>query len=365
MNDVWERLRPYLRDWRVLTGVAAVLIVVAAGGLLLGGQEPAPSIPTPPIATTTTAQAPTTTAGATTTAVAVAAWPLSGEMAGDPAQLTKRVLVAKIDNSPQGRPQIGLAEADLVIEVLVEGGIARLLAFYHSQDAAEVGPVRSVREVDPKLLAPFVPLMVHSGGVPQNEAAMREVAFDLGQPVVPEAYLRADDRRPPYDLIAVMEQIRAAGPPPAEQPLTSTLTFGEPAQEGEAAGTVSLDMSQAHRVVYRYSEVDGGYLRYNGDDPHEGADGGHLTATNVVVLRVERLETGRTDVSGAAVPDWEVLGTGEAVVFRGGQAIPGRWERGRREDFFRLIDGSGAEIPLQPGSTWIELVPLDAGVSWE
>jgi hypothetical protein len=354
-----------VRDPRVLAGAGGLLVVVAVGAVLAArGREPVPA-PTTTAPPTTAVPTSTSAPTSTSTTLATAIFPLTGEVAPDQVAVMQRVLVAKVDNSRRGRPPIGLAEADLVIDILVEGGTSRLLAFYHSEDPQQFGPVRSVREVDPKLVAPFLAISAHSGGVPSVEAALQEVAFDLGHSAVPAAYTRDPNRPAPYNLFADPAALRAAGPPPAEEALATTLEFDDQAPEGEAAISVDVRMSLDHQVGYRYSEVEGGYLRFQGDQPHEDASGRHLVAANVVVLFVEELETGRRDVTGAPVPDYEVLGSGEAVVFRDGQAIAGRWERGRLQDFFRLLGPDGQGIRLDPGTTWIQLAPLAATLTFE
>jgi hypothetical protein len=273
------------------------------------------------------------------------------------------VLAVKIDNSPNGRPQQGLEGADLVFDIPVEGGISRLLAFYQSRLPSDIGPVRSVREVDPKLLAPFGALIAHSGGVDAVVASVRDVAVDVGQSVLGAvAYRRAPDRPPPYDLmldpvalLATAEDAGGAG--------EAWLSFGD-VPIGDPAFTVEINSSNVHQVTYGYSDVDGGYLRFHRSQPHLAAGGHQIVVANVVVLVVEQRETGRTDTSGAPVPDFEVLGSGPAVVFRDGVALMGRWERGRLTDFFRLFDSSGMQIGLAPGSTWIHLVPEGRTYEW-
>jgi hypothetical protein len=251
--------------------------------------------------------------------------------------------------------------ADLVFDIPVEGGISRLLALFQSQMPGDVGPVRSVREVDPKLLAPLGGFLAHSGGNAGVIAAVREAATDLGHPVLGSAaYRRSPDRPAPYDLIfdstaglATIEDL--------EEPRFSGVLFGE-GLAGEQAQTVEISSSNRHRVRYGFSAADGGYLRFHESQPHLTESGEQVTATNVVVLVVDQLETGRTDSSGAPVPDFDVLGSGPAVVFRDGQAVEGRWERGRLADFFRLFTESGIAINLAPGTTWIHVVP-EGGIS--
>src|SRR5690349_6070 len=73
-----------------------------------------------------------------------ALWPLTGEpVTGSTPE--RPVLVAKIDNSHNSSPQIGLKKADLVTEELVEGGITRLAVFYYQHLPKVAGPVRSMR----------------------------------------------------------------------------------------------------------------------------------------------------------------------------------------------------------------------------
>jgi hypothetical protein len=143
----------------------------------------------------------------------------------------------------------------------------------------------------------------------------------------------------------------------------SWLSFGE-APSGDPAGTIEIASSNRHQVTYGYSATDGGYLRFHGSQPHLAASGTQIIATNVIVLVVDELETGRTDSSGSPVPDYDVLGTGEAVVFRDAVAVTGRWERGRLTDFFRFFDESGIQISLAPGTTWIHLVPEGRTYGW-
>jgi len=39
------------------------------------------------------------------------------------------------------------------------------------------------------------------------------------------------------------------------------------------------------------------------------------------------------------------------------------WLRPQRPGLFRLVDASGKPIPLKPGRTWFEFVPLDAAAT--
>ena len=81
-------------------------------------------------------------------------------------KLTSGAVVAvKIDDTANGRPQVGMDRADIVYIEQVEGGLTRTIAVFHSRKPAAVGPVRSVRSNDPELLSQYGDIaFVASGG---------------------------------------------------------------------------------------------------------------------------------------------------------------------------------------------------------
>jgi hypothetical protein len=86
---------------------------------------------------------------------------------GEPMTAPAPVLAVKIDNIAQARPPTGLAGADIVYILPVEGGLSRILAVFSSGFPAVIGPVRSAREDDLELLAQFGrPAFAYSGATP-------------------------------------------------------------------------------------------------------------------------------------------------------------------------------------------------------
>ena len=71
-------------------------------------------------------------------------YPLTG--IGTNEDIDHRAVAVTVNNDPAARPQSGVNEADIVYEVLAEGGIVtRFLAIFHSQKPENIGPVRSAR----------------------------------------------------------------------------------------------------------------------------------------------------------------------------------------------------------------------------
>ena len=90
------------------------------------------------------------------------------------------------------------------------------------------------------------------------------------------------------------------------------------------------------------------------------ADGVQNTAANVIVQYVQisfgpwlENSEGGLEVQAALYPN----ASGVADVFRGGTEITGTWTRAALGSPTKFLDAAGAQIPLQPGQTWVELVP--------
>ncbi|MGH8899949.1 MAG: DUF3048 domain-containing protein, partial [Egibacteraceae bacterium] len=145
--------------------------------------------------------------------------PLTGLPVADPAVLARPVVAVKVDNAAKARPQTGLDQADIVFEGLVEGGLTRFVALFHSVSPGTVGPVRSARDVDADLLPAFSSVLGISGAAPGTEARLREAGLRVlseGQ-APPGAFFRTGERRSPHNLFTrPLELWRAgAGLPPA------------------------------------------------------------------------------------------------------------------------------------------------------
>src|SRR5699024_9560113 len=76
-------------------------------------------------------------------------------------------------NSANARPQSALDQADIVYEVLAEGGITRFAAIFQSQSPKVVGPIRSARPYLVEFGDAYDALIAHSGW---SQAAMNMLA---------------------------------------------------------------------------------------------------------------------------------------------------------------------------------------------
>jgi hypothetical protein len=284
-------------------------------------------------------------------------------LTGLPGGPVRAVVVVKIENSPTARPQSGLPAADLVVEELVEGGETRFAAFFRSTDPGQVGPVRSVRNVDASIAGPTHGTLAFSGGAGPALAAVSGVGLRLVQEGdVAGAYLRIGTRAAPHNLylrVASLWRSGGSSAPPGYLPFAAaptTLTTGTP------AASAALSFSSFERPSWDYDAAGRHWLRSEtGGAAAVSATGARLVADNVLVLRVGLRDAGYKDPIGNPVPETVLTGSGSAVLLNGGRQLACTWSKPAPASPLRLSGQDGRPILVPPGRTWIELVPQQGG----
>jgi Protein of unknown function (DUF3048) N-terminal domain/Protein of unknown function (DUF3048) C-terminal domain len=295
--------------------------------------------------------------------------PLTGVVYETPQPWQNRpVLGVKIGNSSPERPQAGIDRADLIYEELVEGGETRFLAFFLTNSPDRIGPVRSCRTVDPQILAPIGGLFGYSGGVQFVVNAVRAVpnVKDVGADVKGDAYVRDSNRNMPYNLYTSATTLwrGQTGQPPV-QPQFDFLGGADDITAGGVPGT-SLNAnfeSGDPPVHYSYDPSTRTYLRFNGTRPHSTEDG-QLAFRNIVIEVVNVTTGSYRDPAGNITHEINLVGSGRAIVLRGGRAFEGTWSRSSRSEPAKLKDASGNPLRLAPGHTIVELVPSGQPISF-
>ena len=293
-------------------------------------------------------------------------WPLTGLESGP--VVPHPALAVKIENSLDARPQTGLTAADVVWEEVVEGGITRFVAVYHSVLPTEIGPVRSVRPMDPAIAAPLHGLFAFSGGQPAYvgavaNAGLQVLSFDAGN----DGFYRIGSRRAPHTvyaapltLVGQADAGHQAAPGP-QFDLAATPDQATAVTAGTPAGRLDLTLSGVSHPNWTWSAPDARWVRAENATPSVEADGTPMRATNVVVVRVDVVNTSATDPAGNPVPETLLQGRGEALVATGGRTLPVTWVKNGPADRLVLVDAAGNRVGLAPGNTWVELVPNGSG----
>ena len=271
----------------------------------------------------------------------------------------------KIGNYTGDRPSAGLNQADIVFEEPVEGGITRLVAVFQCQAPSLVGDLRSAREPDVGILSQLSdPIFAHVGGI---QPVLNLLA---SAPLIDKnlyysssggsAIIVKSGRVSPYSTFANTSALWALDSSDTTPP-GPLFTYSTALPAGAVPGSgasVHIPFSSSSDVTWQWSTSVAKYLRSYSGEPDTLLDGTQTAATNVVVMTVQTY-TGpwlENDVGGYEV-EVTATGSGPLVVMRNGVAISGTWTRPNLNQPAALTTTGGAPITLQPGNTWVELVP--------
>lgn len=298
-----------------------------------------------------------------TGAPARAVWPLRGTDAPNRDAVQRRPIVVRIGNEEPARPAAGLSKADLVMEIMVEGGITRLAVVFHSEEAERIGPVRSARLSDLHYTPMLKGILVHVGAQATVLRRIRDSArggafIDVDQFEHGSAFDRIRERPAPQNVFTSTERLRGAAEKAGDRGRVSVpaLEFGAEATGGKSATTFAVPYVGTHRVTYTFE--GGTYQRAQGGPTIDEATKARVRLDNVVVIKTEFTEQPDIveDELGSLSLEVRTTGTGPVVVLRGGQRFDGTWSR-QGTEMYRFADASGKAIPLKPGLTWIHVIP--------
>lgn len=327
----------------------AVLVPVVTAGLLLAGCSSG----------TERTAAPEPSRGSAGTAVETS--PVTGEVLRD-GRPDHPVLAVKIENTEAGAPQVGLDQADLVVEELVEGGLTRLAALYYSRLPTKVGHVRSMRATDIGIAAPVGAHVVASGGASGTYGLFRKARVAVHTEDEDAPGFSSDPAKArPYnrllDLRRLARSLKADEVPGPYLDWTPPAAAGTPAPSQaptpRRVGSAAVRFSGTSTTRWRLA--DGHWVRTNGHAARE------FRADTLVVMFARVGDAGYTDPAGNPVPETRVQGSGRAVVLTADGAVETTWRKRTPRSTLTFTTRDGSALTIDPGRTWIELVPQGEG----
>ena len=332
-------------------------------------EEPAESTTSSEPTSTTTSTSTTTTSTTSTTLDDRETSLINGLPVDDASLLDRRVLAVKIDNHPRANPQSGIDQADMVIELMVEG-ITRFITIWHESDSDYLGPSRSGRPTDAALLPALnEPTFAISGAQAWVQSLIRSNGVNLLTETA-DGYFRISGRSAPHNLYADTNVLRVTADErdysdnPPEGPLWE---FGPMPAGARTASQVNIEFS-TNRVFWDWDEGRGLWLRtsYGEESTYRNEDGTEerIGVPIMVALYVEPYTASPGGgQSGTNLPSSRTTGQGLAFVFADGMVTEGTWERESETDWFTLRDESGAVMTVPAGKSWVSLVPDNRGLS--
>jgi len=291
------------------------------------------------------------------------------------ARAGQRPLIVCINNDPAARPQLGLGQADVVYEYLMEGyGITRFSAIFYGEEATQIGPVRSARLINYYMGALYDAGLICSGASDQvrytlkHEAPFPYMDIDLDDPSNSRYSASiGSDYRTRLRTSTAGGRRWLADWGVEQPPQLRGFTFGALSDGGSPATSINIPYPYGSTSGYRYDSGSGRYQRNLAGIPQvDGNTGAPVAVENVIIQVVTHEATDIVEDSlGSTSIRLNLFGSGRAYLFRDGQAFVGTWRSASRGDLPHFYSDSGQELPLKAGKSWISIVPSTYTIAYQ
>lgn len=265
------------------------------------------------------------------------------------------VIMAMIDNHLNAYPQSGLHQADIVYEMLAEGGITRFMALFYWHKPEKIGPVRSSRYYFAQIAKAFNAPYAHAGGHESALSMIKQLKIlDVDEINNASAYFyRDNNRRMPHNLYTSGDLLVKWG---LDHQITwsalPSYTTGPLPEGGKPANWLEIAYNTSKSYNYRigYELADGVYQRERNGLPHL-SDNQPVHAGSVTVI----LTPARSVVKGKLISEIDIIGSGKALFFRNGLVFEGQWSKSSADQHMEFIY-EGKSMPVVQGPHWIQAV---------
>lgn len=284
-----------------------------------------------------------------------------------------RPIAVMIDNDGDYKgPHSGLENAYLIYEAYVEGGGTRMMALFNGdfmtdeEKAERIGPVRSSRHYFLDFALENDAIYAHCGFSPQAQSEISSRGVNningLYESAPFERY--SEYNKSWHNLYTSYAKLKTAADSHKYRETTDEkLLYAkniEDLSDGTAATEVSIPYL-LYTMSYTYDSEKGVYMRFKKGAPHTMQSGVQLSFENVVILRMQN--SNLNDGSGKGRQDLADTGTGSGTYITNGKSVPITWKKADRSARCHLYFENGDEVELNPGKTFIQIVPNDMNVT--
>lgn len=276
-----------------------------------------------------------------------------------------RAVMVSIENTPQARPQAGLNNAPIVYEFLVEGGITRFLALYWADIPDKIGPIRSLRPYMINIAKEYEALLLHAGASPDGFSLLEnENPPNLDQIFNGKYYWRSNQKPSPHNLYTSEYRINEYLNNMLGVEYENRFNFEEImiiSNVKQKAELIDIDYWGNYKVIYEYNNQENSYLRFLNEEknPHIDENGDQIKVKNIIVQFVKtkvKDDVGRLEM--------DITGENKALYFRNGLVTEGYWEK-TDSGYTKYYNNENKLIKVNPGNTWIQVVPTNTKISYK
>ncbi|MDL2327875.1 DUF3048 domain-containing protein [Ruminococcaceae bacterium OttesenSCG-928-A11] len=287
-----------------------------------------------------------------------------------------------IENSPEARPQSGIAGNNVVFEAVAEGGITRFNVLFQEDRLSLIGPVRSLRSYYLEWATGFDSAQAHVGGSGDALSMIESgaYAFNIDEWTQGFPIWRTNDRYAPHNAYTDAENLLKFELQKGKT--TSTFTSWErqdgsqvkPPQNEELAededpivdintyaNSINLPISTGiFAVSYEYNAETNSYDRYQGGVAHNDREKGQVSPDVVIAMMVNQYTK-----SDGLHTEVTTNGSGTAYIFQNGIVEKCIWRKSDAKTNIEFVNEEGMNIKLNRGQTWITAIGNARTPTWQ
>ena len=280
---------------------------------------------------------------------------------------TDRPYAVMINTHNAAIPQAGLQNAYIVYEIMVEGGITRMMALFKGKDVEKIGSVRSARTQYLGYVYEHDAIYIHAGGAP--DALNRIYSEGISDVDVDGQYGVRDpnlNRAWEHTLFTSTSLIKSAIDTRGIRTISNVsnlLTYQADSfdlntySNKQNANNISIKYSDYRTSNYTYNSETKTYLRsFNNTNDVDLVTGSQREVKNIIVYAVNYsnyCNSGRCDFQKI-----DNVGTGEGYYITEGYAIPITWEKKDEKSQTKYkVKETGKDLVVNDGNTYIQIYP--------
>lgn len=285
----------------------------------------------------------------------------------------ERPIAVMINTHKEARPQSGLADAYLIYELMVEGGITRMMALYTQDfDVEKIGSIRSSRHNYLDYVMENDAIYIHWGGSDVAYDHLSKLKLDrIDGMVYGGKYFTTDKnlkrslehtRFSSSELIKKgIEKLNLRTTTEKDHLLNYTAEVVDLSKKegAKTANNITLKYSSYQTVGYEYNSEEKVYYRSMSGEKHTDlVTGEQYKFKNIIAYAVTY-----NSYEGTKLRDLDNIGSGEGVYITNGYSVPIKWTKKDRESqtVYTYLDGT--EIDVSDGNTFIQIYPTDGSLT--
>ena len=286
---------------------------------------------------------------------------------------TERPIAVMINNNKAvWGYQAGIQDAYITYEMIVEGGITRMMAVFKDKNTERIASVRSSRHYYLDYALENDAIYVHYGWSPQAQYDISNLGVNNinGISESESSFWRVKDKRAPHNVATSTAKILSIAErkgyktTSTKESVLKYVTDEVELTDGQSAEKITIPYSYSNDVEYTYDATTKRYQRYSkGVKETDWSTGENITTKNIIITFAKNSVL--NDGENKDRQTLSNIGTLNGYYITNGKAIKITCEKTSRSAQTMYKDLDGNEIKVNDGNTYVQICPINAKVTIE